>query len=135
MDLYFADAKARKNFDCVLCRKDRPFRAKKLKCEESGFNNCRPMAVDTEGVKRPFCPGKSKWYPELQRTFDECLVALETGVMPKPGGIEDQDELFGECFSSFIKAYNWRRYNKVWKDVTEYGTKILEVVRKWLGGK
>lgn len=120
-----------------MCRKEKPFRAKKLACESDGFNNLpnRKMGVDSGGTKRPFCPGKATWYPELQRVFDQCLIAKETGLLPKPGGVDDQEELFTEVFGAFVQAYNWRWYGRIWRDVGDVIPKVLEAVAKMFGGK
>lgn len=91
--------------------------------------------VDRYGSRYPFCPGKVTWYPYLQRLFDQCLVAKETGLLPEPGGINDQDEGFCDALPTFIEKYTWRRYGRVWQDVNGIIPKVLEAVGKMFTGK
>ena len=95
----------------------------------------KPIRVDKFGSKYPFCPGKATWFPELQTVFDQCLVAMETGILPGPGGLDDQPEMFSNSLSTFIEKYSWRRYGRVWQDVNEVIPKVLEAVGKMFSGK
>ena len=95
----------------------------------------RPLAVDKHGTKWPFCPGKATWYPEIQTVFDQCLIAKDTSILPKPGLIADQDEIFTAVFGYFLEKYSWRGYGRVWQDVGDVIPKVLEAIAKMLGAK
>ncbi len=94
-----------------------------------------PIRVDTNGNKYPFCPGKATWYPQMDLVFKQCLVAKETGILPEGGTLEDQSQLFYDCFHTFIEKYKWRWYGRVWEDVGDVIPKVLEAVGKMFSGK
>lgn len=135
--MYFANAKDRDTYDCGKCRKFKPYRAVKLQCADDGFSMLekKPLRIDKHGSRYPFCPGKATWYPQIDEVFRQCLVAKETGLLPKAGGLQDQSALFNQAFSTFIEKYTWRRYGRVWQDVNEIIPKVLDAVGKMLGGK
>lgn len=137
IDLRFADSESTKTFDCSKC----PGSLKKQrKCEQDGLNNLdRLISVDQYGIKLPFCPAKAIWYHEFTNLFSVLLVALETGILPKAGSLEDQDQLFVELFPYFVDRYRSRQYNKTWSDVLAFTPKVLEAIGKMIsrmfGGK
>ena len=67
--------------------------------------------------------------------FDQCLITYETGVLPGAGSLDDQSDLFTECFGAFVQAYKWRWYGRIWGDVNEFTPKVLEAVGKMFGAK
>lgn len=101
---------------------------KSRRCQEPGFEalSHRPRWVDAEGPKYNFCPGKATWYEEIAILFEQCRVALETGILPKAGALEDQDELFNEVFYTFVERWRTRQYRLLWKDISEMAEAILK---------
>jgi len=96
------------------------------RCEEKGFKNLsKPMKVAPLGDSYDFCPGKATWYPEIAELFQSCRVALETGILPKAGSLEDQDESFAEVFPLFIEKWKDATYRMIWSDVSEFTEKVL----------
>lgn len=137
IDLRFADHDAVKTFDCSKCPKSL---RESRKCEKDGLNNLsRPISVDTYGLKLSFCPAKATWYHEFTVLYSQLLVALETGILPKEGSLEDQDEMFVSLFPFFVERYRMRQYNKTWADVLGFTPKVLEAIGKMIsrmfGGK
>lgn len=125
MELHFADAATKKKFDCFKCAQQ-----KARKCEEPGFQNFKKggLSITKGGPQYPFCPGKARketWALEL---FDLCRLAVQTGIMPNAGGLDDQDALFAEVFPVF--AANWKEYTyrDIWKDVAKFTADTLKAV-------
>lgn len=129
MELEFADHQRRKAFACHVC----PAAVKKgRKCGEPSFDVLKNMRVDPKrGIGFTFCPGKATWYPLILELYDACRVALETGILPRQGGVEDQSELFGEVFPTFVERWKARTYERIWGDVQAF----TEAVLKSLFGK
>jgi len=73
--------------------------------------------------------------PEISILFTQCRIALESGIMPKEGSLEQQDELFTEVFYSFVDRWKQRQYALIWKDVSDFTGKVLEAIGKMFGGK
>lgn len=133
LDLRFADAADRAKFTCSRCK---PQVMEGRKCQEPGFQNLRgAMPVSKGGQKYSFCPGKSTWYEHIAELYDQCLVACETGILPKEGGISDQDEQFAGVFPFFIERWRDKRYQRVWSDVSEFTNDVLKTVAKMFSGK
>lgn len=133
IDLYFADEKTIKQYSCSTCPEAQQ---KQRRCKDDGFNNlAKPKSIDDAGLKLTFCPGKATWYPEIVEAFAQCFIAYKSGILPKPGGIEDQSPIFSEVFYTFVERYEARRYVKVWKDVGEFAHSVLEAIAKMFGGK
>lgn len=86
------------------------------------------MMVDESSPRYRFCPGKATWYPWLDDVYGACLVAYQTGILPKGGGFEDQDELFVEAFPAFIQRWRDRTYDRIWKDVRDFTGSVLQAV-------
>lgn len=106
-----------------------------MRCAEQSFDVLqRPVSVDEVGVKLSFCPGKATWYPEMGRLFRDCRVALETGILPREGTLEDQDASFSEVFPIFIERWRERTYHRIWGDVKTFTTSVLEAVLGKKGG-
>lgn len=53
---------------------------------------------------------------------------METGILPKAGSFEDQDEIFTDCLPVFVQKWKDRQYNRIWLDVHEHTQKVLEAV-------
>lgn len=85
--------------------------------------------VDQAGAAFPFCPGKARWYPEIQQLFNECKAAYLTGYLPAPGDFWDQYSAFCESYHVFVERWEERKYQRVWRDVN----KILPEVVKAFG--
>jgi hypothetical protein len=137
IDLRFADSDSTKTMDCSKCPSSL---RKQRKCEQDGLNNLdRPISVDSYGLKLTFCPAKATWYHEFTELFSQLLVALETGILPKGGNLEDQDQLFVELFPYFVDRYRARQYSRSWADVITFAPKVLEAIGKMIsrmfGGK
>jgi hypothetical protein len=137
IDLKFASYEDAKHYDCSKC----PSSLKKSrKCEQDGLDNLvRPISVDDVGLKLKFCPGKATWYDEYTILFYNMVMALETGILPKEGSFEDQDELFVSLFPFFVDRYRTRQYSRTWNDVINFTPKVLEAIGKMIsrmfGGK
>lgn len=84
--------------------------------------------VDAISVQQTFCPGKATWFEEIQEIYQDCRVALETGILPKEGSLEDQDELFTDVFPTFVERWRERAYERTWSDVRAFTKVVLEAV-------
>jgi len=133
VDLRFADAKHVKGYLCSKC----PKAQQKVRCcGEPGFSNLKkPKKVDSHGMEFDFCPGKATWYPVIVVLFEELLVAYHTGLLPKEGTVGDQEDIFTECFPTFVDRWQYRSYYRVWTDVDECIPKVLEAIGKMFGAK
>jgi hypothetical protein len=128
VDLYFAEEKIRKQHTCKLCLLN-PSNATKRNCQEPGFNNLKKARkIDNTSLEYAFCPGKATWFEEIQQVFEQCRVAFETGLLPKEGSLEDQDEMFAEVFYSFVEHWTAKRYASIWGDIREYTKVILKSI-------
>jgi hypothetical protein len=126
--LWFADDAAKKAYDCRLCLKN-PSVAKERRCQEPGYQNLKkPRRVDARGLEFPFCPGKATWAEDTLALFEQCRIALETGIMPKEGSLEDQPAEFVDAFPLFVQRWRDRNYGRIWSDVQEFTSKVLEAV-------
>ncbi len=136
IDLWFADDKIKKAYTCSLCVKN-PQTARERRCQEPGFENLKkPRRIDNYSLEYGFCPGKATWYEEAAELFEQCRVALETGIMPSSGSLSDQDALFYEVFPFFVMRWRERAYHRVWADVREFTKEVLEgIFGKKKGGK
>jgi len=133
VDLRFASAKDRKQYLCKTCNQAQK---KVRRCAEPGFKNLKkPKKVDGYGLEYSFCAGKAMWYPEIATLFEELQVAYFTGLLPEPGTVKDQDEVFAEVFPSFVDRWQHRSYYRVWSDVDEYAPKVFEAIGKMFGAK
>lgn len=137
IDLSFASAKDRRKWHCATCRHKTPGRAEVLKCGEDDFNVLarKRQQVDRHGPRYSFCPGKATWYYDIARVFQECRVTLETGILPRDGGLKDQEDLFVHVFPTFVEHFRHRSYARVWDDVGEVIPKVLEVIASMFTGK
>ncbi len=125
--MHFAKAEDQRQFDCATCKATTK---KKNRCADPGFNNLpgKGMKVDPSGLSFNFCPGKATWYPEAGELFRACLVTQATGILPRRGSLEDQDELFVAVLPAFIERWAQRQYQRVWNDVSEFVTAVLKSV-------
>jgi hypothetical protein len=132
VDLHFADAKEKKIHDCNQC----PAQQKaQRKCAEKGFRNAKTarFRVDERGQKYTFCPGKATWFERTARVYQECYFAFHTGILPKEGHFQDQDELFVEAYPAFVHHYTQRKYGRVWQDVNEFASEVFKAIGKMFG--
>lgn len=126
--MWFADAATKKAYDCSVCLRN-PSTAKERRCQEDGFNNLkRPRRVDNMGMEFYFCPGKATWYEEIVELFEQCRITLETGIMPKSGSFQDQDSAFVDSFPLFVQRWRERNYGRIWSDVQDFTSKVLESI-------
>ena len=133
IDLCFADEKVRKQYTCSTCP---PQQRQARNCESEGFNNYKvPKAPYDGAIKLTFCPAKATWYPDIAEVYTQCFVAYKTGILPKAGSFDYQDELFYEVFGTFVERYEFHRYQKIWQDVYEFTPKVLEAIAKMFSGK
>jgi hypothetical protein len=143
VDLWWTDAKTQKGFQCSKCPEQKK---RKMRCGEPGFVNVpEPVLkrlsangqhgywpVDDYSRKYMFCPGKATWFPEMAELFEQCRVAIETGHLPRPGALEDQNEMFVDVFPDFVERWQSRRYYRTWSDVVDYTPKVLEAIGKMI---
>lgn len=100
-----------------------------MRCAEPSFRVLdRPVRIDDAGQGYLFCPGKATWFPEISRLAEDCHIALETGILPKEGSLQDQDYVFVEVFPTFIERWRERTYHEVWTDVRSFSKSILEAL-------
>jgi hypothetical protein len=126
VDLWFADEKDKRVFNCALCSKN-PLTAKERKCESEGFENLRkPRRVDNQSLEYYFCAGKATWYEEISELFLQCRTTMETGILPRKGSLEEQDETFYEVFPFFVQRWKDRQYARIWQDVRDFTKVVLE---------
>ncbi len=92
------------------------------------FNLKRVMSVDAAGLKYGFCPGKATWYVDIYNLYYQCRIALETGILPHEGSLQDQDETFCEVFPLFVDRWKERTYGRVWEDTRQYVEAVLKAV-------
>jgi len=69
-----------------------------------------PMAVHKGGPLFGFCPGKATWDREASSILRLLILAAETGVMYRQGGIVDQPHWWIDLLSWFIPRYNDRKF-------------------------
>lgn len=62
----------------------------------------------------------------MAQVFEQCRVAVETGILPRQGSLEDQDELFVEVFPTFVERWRARSYVRVWDDVRAFAKVLLD---------
>jgi hypothetical protein len=84
--------------------------------------------VDDFSLSYSFCPGKATWYEDIAEVFDQCRIALETGILPSKGSLNDQSEMFCEAFPIFLARWKERQYNRIWTDVRDYTKQVLEAL-------
>lgn len=125
IDLRFASPAAAAKFTCSRCPEGVQ---KSRRCHDPSFEVMKRISVDEYGAELTFCPGKATWYEEIRDVYQDCRVALETGILPKEGSLESQDELFAHCFPTFVERWRDRNYEHVWKDVRAFAKNVLEAV-------
>jgi hypothetical protein len=104
----------------------KPKTAKDRRCAEPDFDVIKPRRIDDASLNYTFCPGKATWYGEIAEVFEQCRVALETGILPSKGTLEDQDEIFVEVFPYFVQRWRDRQYQRVWVDIRTYIAALIE---------
>jgi len=66
-------------------------------------------------------------------------MSLETGILPKPGSLEDQGEMFAENFSWFVNYFRLKENSTMWRSSYELAGNVLEslgkMISKMFGGK
>lgn len=97
------------------------------KCEEPGFQNMkRPRKIDDKSLEYSFCAGKATWYNGLHSVYEECKVAMYTGILPNEGSFYEQDSIFVEAFPAFVHRWKERNYGRIWEDVKDFVEPILK---------
>ena len=91
--------------------------------------------VDERGGKYAFCPGKATWDVSIIRTYRACTLAFHTGILPREGHFETQDELFVEAYPAFVDHYIARKYGRVWQDVNQFTGEVFKAIGKMFGSK
>lgn len=86
------------------------------------------MHVDDEGLGFKFCPGKATWYEEVHDLYGACRVALEAGILPRDGSLEEQEATFVDVFPAFVDRWRERNYDRVWRDVKDFTRDVLKQV-------
>jgi hypothetical protein len=133
IDLNFADYKNIKQFNCDQCSDSVK---QQRKCGHEGFENLTILKqTDEYGLRVPFCPGKATWFESMHKLFDECRVAMTTGLLPKAGAIEDQSALFNDVFPFFVERWQLRQKLRLWSDINDFTAKIFEAIGKMFGSK
>jgi hypothetical protein len=99
-----------------------------MRCAVDSFQVIKPRTVDRGSLAYTFCPGKATWYPWALLLVQDCLVAAETGILPREGSLQDQDALFVEVFPLFVRRWKERCYDRLWVDVRAFAKAILEAV-------
>jgi len=67
--------------------------------------------------------------------FNQCRVACDTGIMPKEGSFENQEDIFCEVFPHFVARWKDRFYAKIWLDVRTYTEAVLKSIFPKKGAK
>jgi len=133
VDLHFADEKETKRFRCDICPE---LTKKRTKCGESGYENLKkPMKVDLLGGSYRFCPGKATWSLTMAQAFIDCRVALEAGIFPVSGSLDQQPQVFADCFYDFMDHWKHRNYARTMKDAGTMAHGFIEMIFKSLAGK
>ena len=133
VDLWFASAKIKKEHSCSSCPK---VQQDKRGCHKPEFNNYKsPKKLDKFSLEYYFCPGKAIRSALAAKLFQECRVALETGILPNRGCFLDQNEYFVEVFPSFVERWKTRQYNQIWIDISEILPKVDGIARMLSLGK
>lgn len=68
------------------------------------------MQVFKGGDQYSFCPGKATWDFRMGEVYRLLVIASETGVMLKSGGLLDQPSWFVETLGWFIPSYSSARF-------------------------
>lgn len=109
-----------------MCRRN-PLNAKTRKCEDEGFDNLKkPRKIDDASLEYTFCPAKATWYEGLNKLYEECKLAMHTGILPNTGSFDEQDSLFVEAFPAFVDRWKERNYKRIWDDVRDFVEPILK---------
>jgi hypothetical protein len=131
--MYFAESKQLKQFNCDQCS---DIVKRQRNCQEDGFENLKILKqTDEHGIKVNFCPGKATWFESMLRLFNDCKVAIHTGLLPKSGGLENQSALFTDTFSFFVERWVYRSKIRLWTDIHEFTGKVFESIGKMFGSK
>lgn len=64
--------------------------------------------------------------------FQSCIIAVETGILPKGTNLNKQDDIFLEVFYDFLIHYRRRKEQKIWAQVSSFTGEVLTAV---FGGK
>ena len=95
--------------------------------------------IDSQSLELPFCHGKATWYEKPAELYRQCYVAMETGILPSAGGLDNQTHEFNKIFYFFISHWNYRAKVEHWSTVGEIINKVLEtlgkMISKMFGGR
>jgi len=137
IDLRFADDQSSKAHDCSRCHEATK---QQRKCFKHGFDNLKkPRKMNKESLALTFCHGKATWFEEPAKIFKECYIAMQTGILPKSGSLEDQSDIFCHVFFDFVDYYKQKEKKNTWDFVIEIVQNSLEALAKMFskifGGK
>lgn len=133
--------KRKREYTCATCPEKKQ---QQLKCREPGFDHFttererqRFGKPDQNSAVQSFCPAKATWpeFADIAEVFEHCRVAVQTGLLPQLGAIEDQDEMFTEVFPVFVHRWKIREYAMVWEDVAKFTPEVLKAIAKMFSGK
>jgi len=129
IDLHFAEEADRAKFQCSTC----PIKTQTdRRCHNEGFENWKHPKFKIGSGKNVyrFCPGKATWFDEIADVYEQCFVTMHTGLLPRAGALEDQDDTFVEVLPSFLERWKARHYGSVWSDVTSYVSALIKAFTK-----
>ena len=106
--------KGGRSFNCDTC----PQSIQKLRrCKEDRWDFTSedgplwPMYVSSaDGELYGFCPAKSTWDSKLVDSYHELCLISELKVLPKAGGLDEQDGDLIEQLSWFLQKYDMVKY-------------------------
>jgi len=108
-------AKEGRNFDCSKC----PKAVQKIRrCREERENFTSkdgavfPIYVQKGGEGFGFCPAKAFWDQRNTDEFNELLLIAELKVLPRSGGLNNQDQEIIDKLAWFIPRYEIMKFSK-----------------------
>lgn len=102
---------------------------KQRRCQELDYNVfSKPKSLDEISYQYSFCPAMATWDEEAIELFNDCLFAMNSGILPTGGHFKDQPEKFVDVYPVFLQHWKARNYNKIWSDVAEFSKIILESI-------
>jgi hypothetical protein len=122
--LHFADEKNRKMYTCSIC----PEHVKlERKCQSLNYNAFKkPRRIGGNSLEYSFCPAMATWDEEALEVFADCVLAINTNILPEDGHFSSQKESFVKVYPQFVIHWKHRFYEKVWVDISEFTKMIFE---------
>lgn len=100
-----------------------------MKCALDDFDVLtKPVEIEKGWGGYTFCPGKATWFEHAGKIYEDCRIALETGILPREGSLEDQDTDFTDVFPGFVTHWRDRQYERIWDDIRSFTRSTLEAV-------